>query len=61
MIVTTPPSKGVRPRKRKREVIEPRPSAEEVSEKNLKETAPMFLARQQSTRATRWPGSWLTY
>ena len=39
---------------------ESRPSAEEVSDKNLKETAPIFLARQQSTRATRWPGIWLT-
>ena len=45
MIMATPPSKGVRSRKRKREIEEASPSAEAVSEKNLKETAPMVLAR----------------
>ena len=45
MIVTRPPSKGLRSRKRKREVEEASPSTEAVSEKNLKETAPMVLAR----------------
>ena len=46
MIVTTPPSKGVKSRKRKREVEELNsPSADAVSEKNLSETAPMILAR----------------
>ena len=40
MIVTTPPSKGVKYRKRKREVDElSSPSADAVSEKNLRETA----------------------
>ena len=45
MSMATPPSKGVRSRKRKREVEEASPSAEAVSEKSLKETAPMVLAR----------------
>ena len=45
MIVTTPLSKGVRSGKRKREVEEASPSAEAVLENNLKETAPMALAR----------------
>ena len=46
MIVTTPPSKGVKSRKRKSEVEElGSPSADAVSEKNLRETAPMILAR----------------
>ena len=46
MVVATPPSKGVRSRKRKREVEElSSPSADAVSEKNLRETAPMVLAR----------------
>ena len=46
MIVTTPPSKGVKSRKRKREVEELNsPSADAVSEKNFRETAPMSLAR----------------
>ena len=43
--MATPPSKGVRSRKRKREPEEASPSADSVSEKNLKETAPMILAR----------------
>ena len=48
MVVTTPPS--VRSRKRKREVEELNsPSADAVSEKNLRETAPMFLARWKTT------------
>ena len=45
MIVATPSSKGIRSRKRKRETEESSPSADSVSEKNLKETAPMILAR----------------
>ena len=45
MMVTTLPSTGIRSRKRKRETEETSPSAETVSEKNLKETAPMILAR----------------
>ena len=36
MVVTTPPSKGIRSRKRKRETEEASPSADAVSEKNLK-------------------------
>ena len=46
MITATPPSKGVKSRKRKREVEGlGSPSADAVSEKNLRETAPMVLAR----------------
>ena len=45
MVVATPPSKDIRSRKRKRETEEATPSADAVSEKNLKETAPMILAR----------------
>ena len=46
MIVTTPPSKGMKSRKRKWEVEEvSSPSVDAVSEKNLRETAPMILAR----------------
>ena len=47
MIVATPPSRGIRSRKRRREKEElSSPSAEDtVFEKNLKETAPMILAR----------------
>ena len=45
IVVTTPPNKGKRSRKRKRETEEAIPSADAVSEKNLKETAPMILAR----------------
>ena len=45
MIVTTPPSKGVRSRKRKWKMEEVSPSSQAVSEKSLKETAPMILAR----------------
>ena len=41
MILTTPPSKGVRSRKMKREAEEASLSTEAVSEKNLKETVPM--------------------
>ena len=49
MIVATPPSRGIRPRKRKRETEElSSPSTDAVSEKNLKETAPMILARCSS-------------
>ena len=46
MIVATPPSKGIRSRKRRREAEElSSPSADASSEKNLMETAPMILAR----------------
>ena len=45
MVVTTPPSRGVRSWKRKREIEEAIPSADAVSEKILKEMAPMVLAR----------------
>ena len=46
MIVTTPPSKGMKSRKRKREVEKlSSPSTDAVSEKNLRETAPIILAR----------------
>ena len=45
MVVTTPPKRGVRSRKRKREVEEASSSADAVAEKNLKETAPSVLAR----------------
>ena len=44
-IVTTPPIKASGSRKRKREVEEGSPSAEAVSKANLKQTAPMILAR----------------
>ena len=46
MKMATPPSKDVRSRKRKREVEGlGSPSADAVSDKNLRETAPMVLAR----------------
>ena len=46
MITTTPPSKDVRSRKRKRDVEGlGSPSADAVSERKLRETAPMVLAR----------------
>ena len=46
MITTTPPSKDVRSGKRKRDVEGlGSPSADAVSERNLRETAPMVLAR----------------
>ena len=46
MIVAKPPNKGIRSRKRRRETEElSSPSADAVSEKNLKETAPMILVR----------------
>ena len=45
MIVTTPPSRGIKSKKKKRVVEEASPSTDAVSEKNLKETAPMVLAR----------------
>ena len=39
--VTTPPSKGMKSRKRKREIEElSSPSVDAVSEKNLRKTAP---------------------
>ena len=50
MIVTTPPSKGMKSRKRKREMEElSSPSVDAVSEKNLRETASMILARWKTT------------
>ena len=54
-IVTLPPIKESGSRKRKREVEEGSPSAEAVSEPNLKQTAPMILARWrlQLTKTTR--------
>ena len=46
MITTTPPSRDVKSRKRKGEVEGlSSPSADAVSERNLRETAPMVLAR----------------
>ena len=46
MITTTPPSRDVKSRKRKREVEGlSSPSADADSERNLRETAPMVLAR----------------
>ena len=46
MITTTPPNKEVRSRKRKRDVEGlGSPSADAISEKDLRETAPMVLAR----------------
>ena len=46
MIVATPPNRGIRSRKRRRETEEMNsPSADAVSEKYLKEKAPMILAR----------------
>ena len=50
MITATPPSKDVRSRKRKREVEGlGSPSEDAVLEKNLRETAPMVLARLKTT------------
>ena len=46
MITATPPSEDVKSRKRKREVEGlGSPSADAVSDKNMRETAPMVLAR----------------
>ena len=45
IVVATPPSRGIRYGKRKWETEEASPSADAVSEKNLKETAPMILTR----------------
>ena len=46
MITATPPNKNVKSRKRKREVEGlGSPSADAVSDKNLRKTAPMVLAR----------------
>ena len=45
MIMPTPPSKGLRSRKRKREVEEASPSVEAVPGKNPKKMAPKVLAR----------------
>ena len=60
MITATPPSKDVRSRKRKREVEGlGSPSADAVSEKNLRETAPWFWhdGRQQPTRVATNQGN----
>ena len=58
MVVTTPPIKGMRSRNRKQKTEEARPSADAVSERNLKETAPMILARGKlrPTRAAQHLG-----
>ena len=48
MIVSTTPNKESKSTKRKRELKEGSPSTEAVSEANLKETAPMVLARLKS-------------
>ena len=48
-IVTPPPSKRVRSKKRKREVEDASPSVEAVSLKNFKETASIVLARWKIT------------
>ena len=54
MITATPPSKDLRSRKRKREVEGlGSPSADAVSEKNLRETAPMVLARWKTKETAR--------
>ena len=46
MIAAKPPSRGVKSRRRKREQEGlSSPSTDAISEKNLKETAPMVLAR----------------
>ena len=45
MIVPTPPSEGIGSKKWKRETKEASHSADAVSEKNLKKTAFMILAR----------------
>ena len=50
MVVTTPPSKGMKSRKRKREMEElSSPSVDAVSEKKLRKTAPMILAPWKTT------------
>ena len=48
MVVTKPPSRGVRSRKRKWEAEEASPSADAFSEKNLKEIPPMILAQSKT-------------
>ena len=45
MIVSTPPRKESKPRKKKRETEEAIPSAEALSETNLKEIPPMVLTK----------------
>ena len=60
MITAMPPSKDVKSRKRKREVEGlGSPSADAVSEKNLRETAPWFWydGRQQPTRVATNQGN----
>ena len=68
MITATPPSKDVRSRKRKREVEGlASPSAVAVSEKNLRETVPMVLARCKTAaykssaeprNCSKWKSRW---
>ena len=54
MIAATPPSRGVKSRKKKREVEGlSSPSTDAVSEKNLRETAPMVLARWKTAAYRR--------
>ena len=53
MIMAMPPSKGVRSTKRKRELEEARLSLMAVLGKNLKEMAPMVLARLKKTAYKR--------
>ena len=58
MVVTTTPSKGMKSRKRKREMEElSSPSVDAVSEKNLRETAPMILAWWKTTAYKSSSGS----
>ena len=62
MIAATPPSRSVKSRKKKREVEGlSSPSTDAVSEKNLRETAPMVLARWKTAaykRVAPNQGSW---
>ena len=54
MIAATPPSRVVKSRKRKREVVGlSSPSTDAVSEKNLRETSPMVLARWKTAAYKR--------
>ena len=54
MIAAKPPSRGVKSRKRKREVEGlSSPSTDAVSEKNLRETAPMVLVRWKTKEVGR--------
>ena len=58
IVVTTPSSKGTKSRKSKREMEElSSPSVDAVSEKNLRGTAPMILARRKATAYKSSSGS----